>query len=107
MIGSARTRRKWLLLAIAGIVTVAIIAAWSVFRVSELAQIGAGYAAEQTCACLFVGGRSLESCRGDLDPLTHWFVSVRLGPDQVTASSLGLAKATARYEKNFGCTLQD
>jgi hypothetical protein len=32
---------------------------------------------------------------------------VRPGTDQVTASSLGLAKATAQYEKNFGCTLQD
>ena len=107
MIGSAQTRRKWLLLAIAGIVTVVVIAAWSVFRVPELAQIGAGYAAEQTCACLFLGGRSLESCRGDLNPLTRWVVGLRPGPDQVTASSLGLAKATARYEKNFGCTLQD
>jgi hypothetical protein len=107
MIGSAHTRRKWLLPAIAGIVTVAVIAAWSVFRVSELAHIGAGYAAEQTCACLFVSSRSLESCRGDLNPLTRWVVSVRPGTDQVTASSLGLAKATAQYEKNFGCTLQD
>jgi hypothetical protein len=81
MIGSARTRRKWILPAIAGIVTVAIIAAWRVFRDSELAQIGAGYAAEQTCACFFVGGRSLESCRGDLDPLTRW--SSRCGPDPI------------------------
>lgn len=79
MIGSARTRRKWLLPAIAGIVTVAVIAAWRVFPVSELAQIGAGYAAEQTCACLFVSGRSLESCRGS--GLTH-----ALGP-------LGAARA--------------
>jgi hypothetical protein len=107
MIGSARTRRKWRLPALAGIVTVAVIAAWRVFRLSEVAHIGAGYAAEQTCACLFVSSRSLESCRGDLNPLTRWVVSVRPGTDQVTASSLGLAKATAQYEKNFGCTLQD
>jgi len=78
-----------------------------VFRVSELAEIGAGYAAEQTCACLFISGRTLESCRKDLDPLAQWLVSMHPGPHQVTATCLGVATVTARYEKGFGCMLQN
>jgi len=107
MIGTAAIRRKWLLIAIVAVVAVAVAIAWRLFRVSDLAQIGSGYAAEQTCACLFVSGRSLESCRADLDPLAQWLVSVRPGPREVTATCLGVATATARYEKGFGCTLQN
>jgi hypothetical protein len=32
---------------------------------------------------------------------------MRLGPDEVTASGFGLATATARYEKGFGCSLRN
>jgi hypothetical protein len=91
----------------AGVFGAGAIAAWRMFRLSELASIGAGYAAEQTCACLFVSHRTPESCRTDLEPLARWLVSVRAGADEVTARAFGVATATARYEKNFGCTLRD
>jgi hypothetical protein len=72
-----------------------------------LAPIGAGYAAEQTCACLFISRRAPESCRGDLDPLARILVSVHAEESAVTANAFGVATATARYQKDFGCTLRD
>jgi hypothetical protein len=72
-----------------------------------LLRIGAGYTAQQTCACLLVSGRSLESCMTDLDPLARRVVSVRVGEGEVTASALGIATATARFDKSYGCTLSN
>jgi hypothetical protein len=70
-------------------------------------HLGAGYTAEQTCACLFVSHRSAESCRGDLEPMARWFVSVSPGADAVTSRSFLISRATARYQKGFGCSLED
>jgi hypothetical protein len=86
---------------------VAVAVAWRVFRVSLLVNIGTGYAAQQTCACLFVSGRTIESCLGDLDPLARKLITVHPGTAEVTASGLALDKATARYEDGFGCSLRD
>ena len=72
---------------------------------APLGRIGAGYAAEQTCACLFVSGRALESCRGDLDPLARKLVSIDVGKDEVRARSAGLLHARARFDAATGCTL--
>lgn len=81
--------------------------AWKRYRVSGLLAAGAGYSAQQTCACLWVSGRTLESCKTDLDPLARRLVSIRVGADEVTASGLGLATATSSYEKGFGCSLRN
>ncbi|MBX7183736.1 MAG: hypothetical protein K1Y01_01195 [Vicinamibacteria bacterium] len=81
--------------------------AWKGFRVSGLLAAGAGYSAQQTCACLWVSGRALESCRTDLDPLARRLISIRVGTDEVTASGFGIATATAKYEKGFGCSLRN
>jgi hypothetical protein len=90
-----------------GVLVVAGALAWRFLHLSELAHLGTGYAAQQTCACLFVSGRSLESCRMDLDPLARKLVSITPGPGEVTARSMGVAKATSRYQKGFGCSLLD
>ncbi len=100
-------RRKHVLLGLTAIALVAVAVAWRVFRVSDLLTAGAGYSAQQTCSCLWVSGRTLESCQTDLDPLARRLISMRLGPDEVTASGFGLATATARYEKGFGCSLRN
>jgi hypothetical protein len=107
MVTMALSRRQQLLVGVVAIVFFAAAAAWRIFRVSELLQTGTGYTAQQTCACLFIGGRTLESCMTDLDPLARRLISVRLGPGEVTASGFGLATATARYEKGFGCSLRN
>jgi hypothetical protein len=103
----ALARRKRLALGAVVLLVVAAAVAWRVFRVPLLVNIGTGYVAEQTCACLFVSGRTLESCVGDLDPLARKLISIHPGTAEVTASSFGLASATARYEKGFGCSLRD
>jgi hypothetical protein len=86
---------------------VAVAVAWRVFRVPLLVNIGTGYAAQQTCACLFVSGRTIESCLGDLEPLARKLISIHPDAAEVTASGFALVTATARYEKGFGCSLRD
>ena len=88
-------------------VVIAAAVAWRVFRVPLLLNIGTGYAAQQTCACLFISGRAIESCLGDLEPLARKLISIRPGAAEVTASGWFLASATARYEEGFGCSLGD
>jgi hypothetical protein len=83
------------------------VVAWRALRVSDLTNIGTGYAAQQTCACLFISKRSLESCRMDLEPLARRLISVKPGAQEVTATSFGIARATARYTKPFGCSLEN
>ena len=83
----------------------AIVAVLALRKLGPLGRIGSGYAAEQTCACLFVSGRTLESCRTDLDPLALKLVSMQVGSDEVRASVAGLFHARARYEAARGCTI--
>ncbi|MGZ3405890.1 MAG: hypothetical protein ACXVAN_05560 [Polyangia bacterium] len=107
MIMMALTRRKRVLVGAVAFVLVAVAVCWRVFRVSDLASIGAGYSAEQTCACMFIAHRPLDSCMGDLDPLARKLISVHPGDNSITASGFGLSSATARFTPNFGCTLQN
>jgi hypothetical protein len=97
--------RKRLL--IAGAAIVAVVAAVWWLHLPDLAHIGTGYTAEQTCACLFVSRRSFESCHAELDPLAKRLVSVTAGTNEVTARSMLIAHATARYQQGYGCTLAD
>lgn len=94
-----------------GVVALAVVAAgaiaWEKYRVSDLLITGAGYSAQQTCACLWVSGRALESCKTDLDPLAQKLISIRVGSNEVTASGFGFTAATASYEKGFGCSLRN
>jgi hypothetical protein len=107
MIMMALARRKRLALGVVVLLVVAVVIAWRVFRVPLLLNIGTGYAAQQTCACLFVSGRTIDSCLGDLDPLARKLISIYPGTAEVTASGFALETATARYEKGFGCSLRD
>jgi hypothetical protein len=107
MIDTAFMRRKPIVLGAVAAAVIAGFALWRRLRLSDLASIGAGYAAQQTCACVFISHRALASCKTDLDPLAQRLVSVRVGADEVTASTLGLSSAVARYEQGFGCSLRD
>jgi hypothetical protein len=107
MIMMALVRRKRLVLGVVAVLLIAAAVAWRVFRVPLMLNIGTGYAAQQTCACLFVSGRTLDSCLGDLEPLARKLISIHPGSAEVTASGFALETATARYEKGFGCSLRD
>ena len=104
---TALGRRKRILVVVAAIAVVGALTAWRKLRLGAMAHIGAGYAAEQTCACVFVSKRTIESCVNDLEPLAQRLVAVRVGDSEVTASALMVGAATARYEEAFGCSLRD
>ena len=95
--------RKRIALAVAALLLIA--AAMAVRKLGPLARIGTGYAAEQTCSCVFVSGRTLESCRGDLDPLALKLVSMEVGSDEVRARVAVLSHARAHFDAARGCTL--
>jgi hypothetical protein len=69
----------------------------------RMARIAVTYAAEQTCACLFVSGRAMDSCLVDLGSGVARLLSFETGPTAVTASMLGLFSARAEFDEGFGC----
>ena len=73
-------------------------------RLRGMASVGAGYVAKEMCSCVFVAGRSLESCRPDV-PESMDRVRAELLPDGVRGLVPGLADRVARFEPGFGCTL--
>jgi len=107
MIGTAFVGRKPIVFGVLAVTVVAGFAAFRALRLSDLAHIGTGYAAQQTCACVFISHRSLASCVTDLEPLARRLVSVRVGTHEVTAHTLGMSRTVARYEQGFGCSLRD
>jgi hypothetical protein len=70
-----------------------------------LAQIGTAFAAKQTCSCLFVSRRQLDSCKLDFDRAETRMLSWRVESRSVTVSVLLLFSATAEFEEGFGCRL--
>ena len=107
MIGTAFIGRKPIVFGALAVAVIAGFVAWRALGLSDLVRIGGGYAAEQTCACIFISHRALASCMTDLDPLAQRIVSVRVGTAEVTAHTLGLGRTVARYEQGFGCSLRD
>ena len=58
--------RKWIVLAGVLIASAAVFLA-AKLHLPTLFGIGPGYSAQVVCACVFVSGRPLASCSGDLD----------------------------------------
>ena len=68
------------------------------------AKLGTVYVAKQTCSCLFVAGRPMESCRTDYDPAALKPLTVEASERGVKVSALvGLVSARAEFEQGFGC----
>jgi hypothetical protein len=68
------------------------------------AKLGTVYVAKQTCSCLFVAGRPMDSCRTDYDPAAIKPLSVEKLEHGVKVSALaGLVSAQAEFEPGFGC----
>jgi hypothetical protein len=69
-----------------------------------LAHIGTGYAAKQTCSCLYVSRRPLPSCLTDFDPATARWFTWHVGERSVTVSALlGFFSSTSVFDDGFGC----
>lgn len=83
-------------------------AGWSLRDDLAYARLATGFAAKQTCSCLHVSGRSLESCLGDFPEDARRQISVAQDGDRVRASVLlGAIGAEAEYEGEFGCRILD
>ncbi len=96
-------KRKWQLIA-GGLVLLIGIGVWSIRDTLATARIGTTYVAKQTCSCLFVAGRSPDSCRTDFDPEALRSLDIVTGSGAVTVSALGgLISSRARFEKEYGC----
>jgi hypothetical protein len=68
------------------------------------AKIGTVYVAKQTCSCLFVAGRSEDSCRTDYDPAAVKQLTVVKLEHGVKVTALGgIVSAQSQFEPGFGC----
>jgi 3-deoxy-D-arabino-heptulosonate 7-phosphate (DAHP) synthase class II len=69
----------------------------------RVARIAVAYAAEQTCSCLLVSDRTVDSCRGDLGGGMARLLSFEVTKTEVTATMLGIFSSRAAFEEGFGC----
>ena len=96
--------RKGLLI---GAIVVVVLVAGALYAGRDTwasAKIGTTYVAKQTCSCLFVAGRTMESCRTDYDPAAIKPLTVATTDKSVKVSALGgLVSARAESEQGFGC----
>jgi hypothetical protein len=95
--------RKWLL--IIGVLAVLIgVGVWSSSDTLATARVGTVYVAKQTCSCLFVAGRPLDSCYTDFDAEAVRPLDVNVSQSGVTVSALGgVISARSQYEPGYGC----
>ena len=99
-------RRKWLLVVGATLIAVLGAGVWAARDTYASARIGAAYVAKQTCSCLFVARRSMESCTTDYDANDIAPLAFDVGDGGVTVSALGgLVSASAEFAEGFGCHL--
>lgn len=101
-------RRRWL---IWGPVLALCLAAgaWLGLRYSttgKQAELAAGYVAHVTCSCRFIGRRDMASCDTDREPGTE---IVQVSEDNkersITATVPFLARRTATFDPEYGCSL--
>lgn len=101
------TRKTWIW-AGAIVLGLALVAGGSAYPLRDsftYAGMATGYAAKQTCSCVHVVGRSLESCLDDFpDPAARKQLSVTVDGDRVRASALfGVFHSEAEFEEEYGC----
>jgi hypothetical protein len=101
----------WLRWYVWGPVLLAAIALAVLFAVKQSAtgrraELATGYIAHVVCSCRYVGNRDMASCQTDFEPGTE-IVDVKDDTEKrsVTASVPLLSKRTARYDPEYGCTL--
>ena len=98
-------RKRLLIVSVLGVLAVLIgIGLWSGKDTYAAARIGTTYVAKQTCSCLFVAERPLDSCRTDFDAEAVRPLDVLVAKSGVTVSALGgIVSASAQFEPGFGC----
>ena len=95
--------RKWPLIIGVSLVLISI-GVWSGQDTYATARIGTTYVAKQTCSCLFVAQRPIDSCSGDFDAEALRPLDVVVAGNDVSASALGgLISSRSHFEPGFGC----
>lgn len=95
-------RKYWLVIALVVIVAVGVGGYYALQGPMLYGRIGTTYAAKQTCSCMFISGRSLDSCQADL-PGGADIVKISVSGHHVQASAYGLVHASAAFEDGYGC----
>lgn len=97
-------KRKLGLVLVFALVVLVIGAGFAAQQPIAYARIATTYAAKQTCSCLHISGRQMESCLADFPEDARSQISVVEDGEHVRASALfGAFKAEAVYEDGFGC----
>jgi hypothetical protein len=101
------SRKRWIWLAVlVTILGALIVGGWAMRDEVAYARIVTGYAAKQTCSCLHVSGRPLDSCLADFPEDARGQINVAANGDHVRASVLfGAISAEAEFEDGFGCAI--
>jgi len=70
------------------------------------AGIATGYAAKQTCSCMHITGRTLDSCMAEFPEEARNNVTVTEDGNSVRATVLfGAISSEAIYEEEYGCRI--
>ena len=98
---------KWRWLIVGGGAIVVAGASYFGWRTSLAADVGASAMAKVVCSCVFVDGRSLESCRADDPPGFEGIpVTVDVASKAATGVLFGIIKRRATYQEGYGCVLE-
>lgn len=103
------SRKRWIWVGVlAGALVVIGAGAWASQGQVAYANIATGYAAKQTCSCVHVSGRTLDSCIADFPADARNNLTIAEDGDAVRASVLfGAISAEAIYEEEYGCRIVD
>jgi hypothetical protein len=98
--------KRWLRVGAVVLIVLVIGGFWFGRETYATGVIGTSYVAKQTCSCMFVVGRSAESCNQDYDAQATQALKVQPAASSVTVTALGgLLSARAEFEEGFGCHL--
>jgi hypothetical protein len=100
-------RKYWLWIMLAATVLGLGVGAWLLRDQFTFAAIATGFAAKQTCSCIHVSGRSLESCLADLPEGADQLIVAADGEEVRATVLFGAFSARAAYEPEYGCQLLD
>lgn len=97
---------RWLVIAAIVVGLMLVVGGVYAARVADQAGVGAAAMAKVVCSCVFVDGRSLESCRADDPPGFEGIpVSIDRATNSATGSVFGVVSRRATYSEHYGCTL--
>lgn len=101
------SRKRWIWVGVlVGALLLVGASAWASRGQVAYAGIATGYAAKQTCSCLHVSGRTLDSCVAEFPEEARNNITIAQEGVTVRASVLfGAISSEAAYEEEFGCRI--